>query len=69
MKAIMRQICGLTIRTSMSNYTIVVRTKASLQSLENCTSGGKGHVMFLTWNGISATGTYYIECQPVDMIP
>ena len=64
MKAIMRQICGLTIRTSMSNYTIVVRTNASLQSLEECTPGGKGHVMFVAWSGISAKGTYRIDCQP-----
>ena len=63
------QICGLTTRTGMSNYTIVVRTKASLQSLEECTPGEKDHVMFLTWNGSSATGTYHIDCQPVVMIP
>lgn len=54
MKAVVRQICGLNTRTGMSNYTIVVRTNASLQSLEECTPGGKGHVMFVAWSGISA---------------
>ena len=68
MKAIVRQICGLNTRTGMSNYTIVVRTKASLQSLEECTPGGKGHVMFVAWSGISAKGTYHIDCQPDVMI-
>ncbi|XP_015761745.1 PREDICTED: uncharacterized protein LOC107340856 [Acropora digitifera] len=53
-KAVVRQICGLNTRTGMSNYTIVVRTNASLQSLEECTPGGKGHVMFVAWSGISA---------------
>ena len=68
MKAIVRQICGLNTRTGMSKYTIVVRTKASLQSLEECTPGGKGHVMFVAWSGISAKGTYRIDCQPDVMI-
>lgn len=68
MKAIVRQICGLNTRTGISNYTIVVRTKASLQSLEECTPGGKGHVMFVAWSGISAKGKKHIgivsDCQP-----
>ena len=64
MKAVVRQICGLNTRTGMSNYTIVVRTNASLQSLEQCTPGGKGHVMFVAWSGISAKDTYCIDCQP-----
>lgn len=46
--------CGLNTRTGMSNYRIVVRTKASLQSWDECTLGGKGHVMFVAWSGISA---------------
>ena len=59
-KAIVRQICGLNTRTGKSNYTIVVRTKTSLESLEECTPGGNGYVMFVAWSGISAKGTCHI---------
>ena len=62
MKAIVRQIFGLNTKTGMSNYTIVVRTKTSLQCLEECTPGGKGHVMFVAWSGISSKGTCHIGC-------